>query len=88
MIGDVPPTAWKIYWTCYVVIGFGAAEWYALKTIGVQGTFSYTLWWWFGTGASDRDIWNWIARGVFLLIVVWGVQHLMTGQNLWTKWFG
>lgn len=87
MIGDVPPDFWKIYWTCWVVIGFGVAEFVALKTIGPQGTFSYYVWWLIGTGEEAREWPRWAARISLAVFFVWLIQHFYTGQNLFRKWF-
>jgi len=88
MIGDVPPDFWKIYWLCWFFIGFGAMEFIAIKYYGAEATLSYTVWWGLGTGEDVRDWLRWTLRVGFVVGVIWAVQHLLTGQNLFRKWFG
>jgi len=82
MIGDVPPDFPKLYWLAWLIIGFGAMEYYAISTGRLNWTFSYFVYWIIGTGEEHREWFRWLARGLLGVFFIWVIQHFFTGGNI------
>jgi hypothetical protein len=80
-MSNVPPDFWKFYWLVWLVIGFGVAEFVALKTIGTRGTFSYFVWWIMGSYAEEREWYRNVARGLLIIFFLWIIPHFFTRWN-------
>ena len=76
----VPP--FKFFWIAWL-LAFAIVEIIALRREGGGDTFSEFVWWIIGTGESERDTWQWVARVFVIGFMVWLVPHFATG---W-KWF-
>lgn len=76
-----PPDPWVIYWICWMVIGFGVAEFIAIKQ-NMGGTFSHTFWWAANIGGTDKtDFFQWVFRIVVAVGLVWVAHHFYTRGN-------
>lgn len=77
-----PIQGWKIYWLTWFFVGFGVAEFIAIKFFGVQATLSYTIWWGIDHGADGvRGADRWAIRILFAIGCAWAVHHFFTQGN-------
>jgi hypothetical protein len=78
-----PIQGWKVYWLIWFGVGFGVAEFIAIKYFGVEATLSYTIWWGIDYGSDGVRGWDrWIFRSAFFVGCIWAVHHFFTQGNL------
>ncbi len=79
----VPPDFFKIYWICWIVIGFGVVEFIAVRYQIPNAAFSNFIWWITDTGSDGvRDWYRWVARGLMVLFFIWIIPHFFTKWNV------